>query len=166
MNVMAAVGDYDVRRPDFDTILVGPVFESIIDADRLVRLEWKNGFPNWELYRTAMAGDSMYMVRLRQWCVAFSVAYCMEGGVRRDAYSDELAAVAAWDALNMLILSRQMQPHTVTAEMLGVHHKTYRRLRDTLYARLRASMDEYWIRLTCAFRQVVLYERKCGTGKP
>lgn len=154
------VGDYDLRGPDFDTILIGPVFASIIDADRLVRMDFRNGFPNWDLYRAALAGDSVHLSRLRQWCVAFSIAYCQTGGVRRDAYSDELACVAAWDALNMLLRCRQIQPYTATADAIGVHHKTYRKLRDSLYRRLKASLDEYWIHLTCAFRQVVLYENK------
>ena len=154
------VGDYDLRGPDYDTALIGAVCPQIIDADRLVRLEWRNGFPNWAMYRCALAGDSLGLTGLRQWVVAFTVAYCADGGVRRDAYSDELAAVAGWDALHMLLHSRPMQPYSVTADALGVHHKTYRCLRDTIYARLKASLDEYWIRLTCAIRQVVLYERK------
>jgi hypothetical protein len=52
-----------------------------------------------------------------------------------------------------------MQPYTITADALGVHHKTYRCLRDTVYARLRASMDEYWIRMQVAIRQVAIRER-------
>lgn len=141
-------------------MLIGPVFDSIIDADRLVRTEFRNGFPNWALYRTCLAGDTLYLPALRRWVVAFTVAYCQSGGIKRQAYSDELAAVAAWDALHMLIFCRQMQPYSETAAALGVHHKTYRCLRDTIYARLRASLDEYWIQLSAAFRHVVLYERK------
>lgn len=153
------VGDYDLRAPDFDTMLIGPITARIIDADRLVRIDWRNGMPNWELYRTALAGDALYLPRLKQWVVAFSVAYCTTGGVKRSAYSDELAAVAAWDALHMLVHCRELQPYTVSADALGVHHKTYKRLRDTLYLRLRASLDAYWMRLTIAYRQVILAER-------
>lgn len=156
----AVVPCYDQRGPDFDTALIGPVTASIIDADRLVRAEWRNGFPNWCLYRSALAGDALYVARLRHWAVAFSVAYCVSGGVKRHAYTDELACVAGWDALHMLLWSRELQPYSVTADALGVHHKTYRRLRDALYRRLRASLDEYWIRLGAAYRHVILYERK------
>ena len=157
------VGDYDLRGPDFDTALVGSVTERIIDADRLVRLDWKdNSFPNWELYRTALAGDSLYLTRLRQWAVAFSVAYCTTGGIKRHAYSDELACVAAWDALHVTLYRRPLDCYTTLAERLGVHHRTYRRLRDSLARRMLASLDEYWIRLSAAYRHVILYERKCG----
>jgi hypothetical protein len=142
-------------------MLIGPVTEWVIDADRLVRLEWKNGFPNWLMYRVAMAGDELGRSQLRQWIVAFSLAYCAaENVVRRDAYSDELATFAAWDAYSLLVHCKQVQPYTVTAEALGVDPKTYKRLRNRVYIRLKASMDEYWLRLECAIRHIVISERK------
>ena len=156
------VGCWDLKGPDFETVLIGPVNATIIDADRLVRLDWRNGFPNWDMYRVALAGDSLLGDRLREWSVAFSVAYCTTGGVKRQSYSDELAAVAAWDALHMLVHSRQMQPYTQTADSIGVHHKTYLRLRNSLYRRMKASLDEYWVRLSVAFRQVYLHEKNGG----
>jgi hypothetical protein len=152
--------DYTLRGPDFGTMLIGPVTERVIDADRLVRLEWRNGFPNWLMYRTAMAGDTLGRGQLRQWIVAFTLAYCADGAVRRDAYSDELATFAAWDAYSLLVHCKQVQPYTITAEALGVDPKTYKRLRNRVYARLRASLDEYWLRLECAIRYIVLSERK------
>ena len=154
------VGDYDLRGADFETLMIGPVTTLLTDADRLVRMEWRNGFPNWWLYRTAQAGDTLYIARLRDWVVAFTIAYATTGGVKRHAYSDELAYGAGLDALHMLMHSRQMQPYTITADALGVHHKTYRCLRDTIYARLKASMDDYWTALGCAVRQVALYNRR------
>lgn len=158
------VGDYDLRGPDFETALVNGVTASIIDADRLVRLDWQNGFPNWWLYRTALAGDTLYTTRLREWAVAFSVAYCTTGGVKRQVYSDELACVAGWDALHVTLYKRPMEAYTTLADKLGVHHRTYRRLRDSLARRMLASLDEYWIRLGAAYRHVILYERKCGSA--
>lgn len=153
------VGDYDKRGVDFDTALIGPVTPSIIDADRLVRMEWKNGFPNWMLYRSALAGDSLYLRRLCDWAVAFSVAHCTTGGVKRSVYSDELACWAAWDALHMVLHKKALQPYAETADMLGVHHSTYKRLRSHLYVSMSASLEEYWIRLGAAYRYVILYER-------
>lgn len=153
------VGDYDLRGPDFETALIGAVSSLAIDADRLVRTEFRNGFPNWALYRAALAGDAIHVPMLRQWVVAFSVAYCATGGVKRQAYSDELACVAGWDALSMLLYLRELQPYTVTAHALGVDAKTYKRLRRNLYARLRASLDEYWVQLCAAARHVFLYEK-------
>lgn len=153
-------GDWDVRGKDYETALAGPVTESIIDADRVVRCEYRNGFPNWAIYRTVIAGDRLFVTRLRHWVVAFAVAYGMEGGIKRSAYSDELAAVAAWDALFILMHGRQLQPYTVAAEALGVDPKTYQRFRNRLYLRLRASLDEYWIQMVVAYRAVLKAERK------
>ena len=156
-----ATGDYDLRGRDFDTALIGPVTDTIIDADRLVRLEWKNGFPNWIMYRTILAGDDLYRERLRMWVVAFAIAYCTTGGVKRHAYSEELACSAAWDALYMLTTNRKPEEAVYkTAEGIGVDPKTYTRLRNHLYASMRGSLDEYWIRLGAAYRYAFLYERK------
>lgn len=153
-------GDWDVRGRDFETALAGPVTESIIDADRVVRFEFRNGFPNWMLYRTAIAGDDLHLVPLRQWVVAFAVVYGMDGGVRRQAYTDELACVAGWDALHVLLHGRELQPYTTTAKELDVHHDTYRRFRNAIYRRIRESLDEYWVNLVVAYRAVLKAERK------
>jgi len=155
-----AQGDWDVRGKDYETALAGPVTESIIDADRLVRLDFRNGFPNWMMYRTVIAGDSLFVGRLRLWVVAFAVVYAMDGGVRRQTYSNDLATVAAWDALFILMHGRELQPHTVSAEALGVDPKTYKRFRNDLHRRLRVSLDEYWINLVVAYRHVLKAERK------
>jgi hypothetical protein len=111
------------------------------------------------MYRSALAGDSLHLTRLRHWAVAFAVAYCTTGGMKKSAYSEETACVAAWDALHMLLHSRPMQPYADMADALGVHHSTYKRLRSHLYVSMRGSMEEYWIRLGAAYRYVILYER-------
>jgi hypothetical protein len=157
-------GCYDLRGRDFETALCGPITPSIIDADRLVRLDWVNGFPNWELYRVVVAGDTLHMQRLKDWTVALSLVYCADS-MKRETYSDELACVVAWDALFALLHSGWMQPHTVMAEALEVHESTYKRMRDGLHKRLRASLDEYWVRLGAAYRHVILYERFPERGR-
>jgi hypothetical protein len=154
------VGDYDVRGPDYETLLVGAITERIIDADRLVGYEFSNGMPNFELYRTVLAGDPHFFERLRHWVVALTIAYAQSGGVRKDAYSDEFATLAAWDALYVLMHRRPMQPDYASAEAVGVRNVTYTRLRNAMAARLNASMQEYWIRMQVAIRQVILLERK------
>lgn len=167
MNAVAATkpeGCWDIRGADFETALIGPVTPSIVDADRLVRLDWQNGFPNWELYRTILAGDTLHMARLKDWVVALSLVYCADE-MKRETYSDELACVAAWDALFALLHGGWMQPHTVLAEALGVHESTYKRMRNGLYKRLRSSLDEYWVRLGAAYRHVILYERFPERGR-
>ncbi len=159
---MEARGDWDIRGKDAETALAGEITGSIISTAWRVNAEFDNGFPNWGLYRAAIAGDSLYTSRLREWVVAFAVAHGESGGVRKDAYSDELACVAGWDALHIVIHMRELQPHTVTADALGVHHKTYRRFRDSLARRMLASLREYMVRMVVTFPEVLRDERKCG----
>lgn len=162
----SVIGDYTLRAPDYDTLLVGPITDSIIDADRVVRGYWSNGIPNFWLYRAVLAGDNIYTTRLRHWCVAFAVAHCQTGGIRRNAYSEELACVAAWDALYTLIHAQEFGAYSVMAVDLGVDPKTYKRLRDAIYIRLRASLLEYWARLGSAYRLVRIRERRVPSETP
>jgi len=155
-----AQGDWDVRGLDVETALIGEVHGTLIAADWRVRQEFGNGFPNWIMYRTAIAGDALYIRRLREWVVAFSIAYATTGGMRKDAYSEELACVAGWDALHILIHCRQLQPHTVSAEELGVDPKTYLRFRNSVYKRLHCSLMHYWSELIPAYNATRKAEHK------
>ncbi len=161
------VGDYDLRGTDFETLLVGPITGTIIDADRLVRDGpdgWSNGFPNWELYRCAFAGDTHLRERLRLWCIAFAIAYSETGGLRKP--SDDVAVCAGRDAYMALMTTRWGAPSDELAAALGVAPKTYRKLRSAIYARLRASLDEYWVRMQIGMRQAALLERRQDRPRP
>jgi hypothetical protein len=159
-------GDYGLRGPDFETVLVGAVTGEIGDADRMVRFEWRNGFPNWDLYRTAYAGDTHLRERLFCFCVGFAIAYGQEDGVSRKVYSDELGYAAGRDAYTALVEKRwEFTPQQV-ADALGVDPKTYRKFRGKVYNRLIASVDEYWIRMQVAIRQVYMVNRNLSAPTP
>lgn len=153
------MSDWDVRGQDFETYLVGPVTDRIIDADRQVRSEWANGFPNWALYRTAFAGDTHMREKLRAWCVAYAIAHAETGGLRKGLPADELGCLAGWDGYYRLINSQWIIAGRDVADVAGVDPKTYRKLRNHVYGALRASLDEYWVRLQIAVRQVWMRER-------
>lgn len=153
------MADWDVRGQDFETYLVGPVTDRIVDADRQVRREWSNGFPNWALYRTAFAGDAHLQGKLRDWCVAYAIAYAEAGGVRTGLPVDELGCLAGWDAFYRLIHSQWVVAGQDVADIAGVDPKTYRKLRNHVYGALRASLAEYWVRLQIGVRQVWMRER-------
>lgn len=152
------VGDYDLRGMDFETLLVGPVTERIIDADAIVRSEWGNGFPNWVMYRCVYAGDSHLLADFRLWCVALAVAYGESGGVRKP--SDAFAVAVGRDVCHAMLEGRWGVSSDDMAEAVGVAPKTYRRFRNALMARLTASLGEYWVRMQIAMRQVALLERR------
>lgn len=150
--------------PDFETMLVGPITDRIVDADRLVRGEWSNGFPNWAMYRCALAGDTPLRRRLLDWCQAFAVAYAHTGGLRKP--DDDVALCAGRDAFVALMTTRWGAPCRELAAALGVDHNTYRSFRNRVYTRLKVSMDEYWVRMQIGMRQVALKERWADAPKP
>jgi len=158
VTIPAAMGDWLLRGRDVETILAGPITRRIIDADRLVRASHSNGIPNWWLYRTVIAGDSLFISRLRRWIVAFSVA-SLSTSMKPTAYSDELACVVAWDALHVLMHNRQLQPYTITAEALGVHHATYAKARRHVFLRLNRALEDYMFELNFAYRRAGQLER-------
>lgn len=153
------VGDYDLRGLDFETYLAGPVTEKIIDADRIVRQEWNNGFPNWALYRATLAGDTHVSGLLRDWCVAYAVAAAEAGLVRKGLPVEEMGALAGWDCYYALHHHRWVIAGQDVADVAGVDPKTYRKLRNYVYAANRASLVEYFVRLQVAVRQVWMRDR-------
>lgn len=160
------VGDYDLRGPDFETILVGPVSELTIDADRRVRRRFRNGFPNWAMYRTVYAGDSHLRGALRSWCVAYAVAYCEAGGVRKGQPADEIGCLAGWDAFYALLNHRWVVAGMDIADVAGVDPKTYRRARNHVYSVHLASLKEYWDLLNIEAREVARDYRRGGAPTP
>lgn len=155
-----AEGDYDVRGFDIDTLLVLDVHRELIDADRLARLDFNNGFPNWELFRTVYAGENIHLPKLKRWVHEFAIAHCLEGGVKRSVYTPTLAGIAGLDALYLLVYMEPLLPYTTIAADLGVDPKTYLRLRNAIRDRLSVSLHQYILHLGAAYRQVLISERK------
>lgn len=152
------VGDYDLRGPDFETLLIGPITATTIDADRLVRKDFANGFPNWWMYRTALAGDGLFAPQLRQWCVAFAIAHIFTGGCRKP--SDGLGCLLGWDAYTFLVHRRWIVTEDDVGDIGGVSANTYRKVRASVAKRLQVGLDEYWVRMQIGYRQTVLLERR------
>jgi hypothetical protein len=118
------------------------------------------------MYRTCHAGDTHLQERLFCFCVGFAIAYGQEGGVSRRVASDELGYAAGRDVYNRLVSKEWEFSATEVATALGVDPKTYRKLRNGTYARLVASLDEYWIRMQVAIRQVFIVNRRLSAPKP
>jgi len=163
---LAQTGDYDLRGADYETILVGPVNDLIGDADRHVRrsamlggLGFDNGFPNWAMYRTAYCGDAHLRPFLRDWCVAYAIAHCEAGGVRAGQPADEIGCLAGWDAFYRLLNHRWVIAGMDVADVAGVDPKTYRKVRNAVYASMAWSLREYWDLMGIAIRHVARANR-------
>lgn len=153
-----AAGDWQLRGLDIDTRMVSETHDTLIDADAMVRRRWSNGFPNWELYRYALCGDPL-TAELREWVEAFCCA-AMPDVLKRTDDTDEVAMACAWDALHGLRRGIWLFTASTTAAALGVTSKTYSKARRVVWARLHASVLEYWMRLGSAYREVILLERE------
>lgn len=150
--------DFDTRGQDYETQLVGRITDTIIDADRLARLEHRNGFPNFAMYRLVLAGDRAYLPSVRQWWVLFSIEWCRNH--MRGAYSEELATIAAWDSLQRTMdPPRPILAAPEVADSLGVQCKDYVRVRDNLAAILSAALRVYWDWMNVTYRVVRRTER-------
>lgn len=151
--------DYDIRGRDVETSLVGPITATIIDADRRVRAEWDNGFPNWAMYRVAYAGDAHLRQRMRDWIVAYAIAHCEAGGVRKGLPAEEIGCLAGWDAFYALLNHKWLIAGQDVADVAGVDPKTYRKVRNHVSAALRRSLDEYWMLLQIHYMRTMRDER-------
>lgn len=170
MNALASkqdVGDYDLRGQDFETTLVGAVTTTIIDSDAYVRDEWRGehfeNATNWALYRVALAKDSHLRDFLHKRCDEFAAA-CMVRFVAERNWSRTLFEAAGHDVFARLTTTHWAGSGAVYADACGVGAETYRKLRLRVFKALQASLDEYWIRLQVAIRQVVLLERRTPTA--
>lgn len=166
------MNDYDLRGPDYETMLCGPITASMIDADRRVREGsrgiggWSNGMPNWAMFRVIYGGDSHLLQTLRDFCVAFSIAHCEAGGVRKGLPADEIGCLAGWDAYYALLNHRWVIAGMDVADVAGVDPKTYRRVRNHVYRTMRASLREYFGRLLAELIGVVRDERWQANAEP
>lgn len=151
------VGDYDLRGPDFDTFLIGPPTDAHFDADRLVRKVWNNGFPNWQLFRAIDCGDSLHRPVTREWCVAFAIAYCESGGVRKGMPAEEIGCLAGWDAYYALMNHKWLIAGMDVADVAGVDPKTYRKVRNYVYMANLASVRHYFVELGIAIRRLYMH---------
>lgn len=152
-------GDWDLRGKDYETQLVGPITDAIIDADRLARLEHRNGFPNFAMYRLILCGERQYLPMVRQWWVLFAIEWCKRKMKR--GYSEELATVAAWDTLQRAMdPARPILCADEAAASLGVSRNTYLYARNSLGAILGAALKSYWEWLEISYRIVRKLERK------
>lgn len=152
-------GDYDLRGRDYDTELLGQISDTLIDADRLARLDHRSGFPSFAIYRLVIVREDIYMPSVRMWWVLFSLEWCRTH--MRGAFSDELATVAAWDSLQRVIApSRPLLSAADVAESLGVDLETYTRARNSLRRILEAEVESYWTILCGTYRIAAYLERR------
>lgn len=153
-------GDFTVKGRDYDTELIGPIRQDIIDADRLVRIECHYRIPAFYLYRAAYAGDSVYLPFLKRWAIGF-VDSALVGFMAHDTGEyDELVGVLALDALSIIIHLKALQTPAEAEESLGIPADAYRKLRATLVRMIDGELRDYFGWLGAMYRIVLSQNRR------
>ena len=144
---------------DHETALIGPITDRIIDADRLVRGEHGEGFPNFAIYRLILCGDRLYMPEVRQWWVGFCVAWSEQEMARYPG--DDPIAFAAWDSLQRTVSPNQPIFNDVyAASELQVGVESYACVRKLFERMLSNILRVYWWRMVWAHEKVCSRESK------
>ena len=152
--------DYDLRGPDWDTSLCGPITEAIIDADRLTLLDFKPRIPAFYLYRAAYCGDSLYVPFLKRWAIGF-VDCALAGRVKRTE-RDELVGLIALDVIFQILELREMVTPAEAEDLIGVPAKAYKRLRACILQMVDGELREYFGWLGAAYRATILTNRRAA----
>lgn len=160
-----AVGDWDLRAPDFETVLVSQLTGSIGDAARLVARgsqrdrPWANGFPNFAMYRTFYAGDTHLRMALHDWLAEWGVAFAKDTGLR-SGNKAIAGSYAGQDVYFYMATQDWAYSPSAVAKESGIAVSTYSRFRDRALDRVQTSLKEYWMRLQMAMFQVRIMENQ------
>lgn len=150
-----------IELPDYDSRMAEAIHDTLIDADRLVRECWTNGFPNWQLSRVVFSGEDVHVAECRRFMVALAWTIMDERGLD----NDELAGTAGIDAAHMLLRGRMIAPPETLAGILGVGTDLYLLIRNKVYGRTRVSMMTYWTLLGAKYREARLDEYRSTPAK-
>jgi hypothetical protein len=151
--------DYDLKGRDYETELLGAITDTMIDADRLARLDHRSGLPSFALYRLVIVQERLYLPAVRRFWVLFSLEWCRTN--MRSGFSEELAGLAAMDSLQRVMdPAHPILPAEEAASGLGVDLETYTRARNALRDTLRAELDAYWTILCGTYRIAAYLERR------
>ena len=138
---------------DHETALIGPITDRIIDADRLVRDEHGEGFPNFAIYRLILCGDRLYMPQVREWWVGFCIGWSEQEMSRYPG--DDLIVMAAWDSLQRTVSPNQPVLNDVyAASELQMSVEAYACVRKLFERILSNIVRVYWWRMVWAHEKV------------
>src|SRR5690606_23840043 len=74
--------------------------------------------------------------------------------------AEEIGCLAGWDAYYALLNHKWVIASVDIADVAGVDPKTYRKVRNRVYAVMAASLREYWMLLQIEIREVARLNRR------
>lgn len=153
MNAIAipqAIGDWSLRGVDADQVFAcQQLSDDAMTAAVRVSARFDPSFPGWQLYRRIVAGVGLFDRQLEAWAVgtARSLARMRKRSGREYIRSANRhpawIAQAGRDALDFAIYGKYAATTQARSDQFGVHHDTYRKIRDPVSAGMWIGVDTF-----------------------
>lgn len=162
MGVPVALGDWDLRTIDLDTLFAPDTLsDACWDAAIRASAKFDSRFPGWFLYRRLVNGTNLFDRQLEWWAVtsARMLARAEKENGRRWVSAATRAkpgwiAQAGRDALDFAIFGKYPCGLNERAEMFGVSNKTYQAIRDPVAKSMWIGADTFRAQLHAEYWQV------------
>ena len=142
----------------YETRLASEIHDSLIDADRFVRDEYGETFPNFALYRLVLCGDRNHLRNVREWWEVFCILWA-DANMRKKQ-DGEAVLLAARDALQSFMEpNRRIMTDEAASEECGLHRTSYTLMRKGFMVILAQILETYMERLMVAYARVRKMER-------
>lgn len=142
-------GCWDIKGPGLDAAFSGRLSDTALDASRMASKTFGEGFPGWEIYRTVVSGDTIFLRRLEAYAIGMARALTRaqrktgHPEVARRARRNDWIGQAARDALFMVIHGKPPVGINARAAQLGVSNETYQRIRDSVAGGMTIGLEAY-----------------------
>jgi hypothetical protein len=171
MNAVAipqAVGDWSLRGVDADQVFASQqLSDTAMTAAVRVTARFDPSFPGWFLYRRVVAGVGLFDRQLEAWAVsAARMLSRMEKHNGREYISAATRGKPGWvaqagrDGLDFAIYGRYAESLESRADWFGVHHKTYKQIRDPVSACMWVGLDTFRSEIHAEYFRVRRQEKR------
>lgn len=163
-----AVGDWSLRGVDADQVFASQqLSDTAMTAAVRVTARFDPSFPGWLLYRRVVAGVGLFDRQLEAWAVSTArmlSRMTKENG--RQYISEATRCKPSWvaqagrDALDFAIYGRYAESLESRADWFGVHHGTYKKIRDPVSACMWVGLDTFRSEIHAEYFRVRRQEKR------
>lgn len=140
---------FDVKGIGLDAAFIGALSDTALSATMMTREDFDSRFPGWELYRTVVAGDEIFLPKLRAYAVGMARAVSRARKINRHPVVREGLRHNVWirqaglDALYIAIHGKVPMNSSDRAEGFGIPANVYKRLRDSVAGGMIIGLEKY-----------------------
>lgn len=144
-----APGCWDIRGPGLDAAFSGRLSDTALSAIQWTDKQFDRRFPGWELYRTVIAGDSIFWRGLEAYAIL--MARAVTRSTRRTGHPtvamrarrNAWIAQAGRDALFIAVTGKPPVGINERSASLGVSNGVYQRVRDAVAGGMCIGLETY-----------------------